>query len=165
MAGSSVAALKPVKEWAPKHFHTRHELICKLHACGLRNKEIAQALGLTESRISIILNDPRAAEYIRDMVEEVADRYLDMHASFKAIAPQMFKIVTDIASDPEAPAGVRSRNAFELLDRAGYGAVEKHEHAIAMQLSDKQVEQLANARKELPNDSFSYEVEDAPDVR
>ena len=160
MAGSAVAALKPVKEWHTKHFHTRHELICKLHACGMRNKEIAQALSLTEARVSVILNDPRAATYIREMVSEVADRYLDMATQFKAVAPEMFQIVGDIARDPEAPAGVRSRNAFELLDRAGYGAPEKHEHTVALQLSDKQIEQLASARKELPEESFSYEVEE-----
>lgn len=160
MPSAAIAQLKPIKDWSPQHFHTRHQLICKLHACGLRNKEIAQALGLTESRVSIILNDPRAAEYIRQMVEEVGDKYLDMHASFRALAPKALKVVTAIMDDDEAPAGVRSRNAFELLDRAGYGAVEKHSHTVGFELSDKQVAQLASARRELPESDFTYEVED-----
>lgn len=107
------------KAWSPGKWSPRHRLIVALHLGGDTNKEISEKLGLSEGRVSVILNDPRAIYEVERMAERVADRTVDTSLRLKLYANEALdEIVEELRTC--ANVKVRQSAAFGILDRAGY---------------------------------------------
>lgn len=131
------------KPWQPARFKERHRLVCKLQAVGLKNNEIADITGYTESRVSIILNDPRAPAIINEMAGIVAGNLDDVALKLKLLANEALDTVTDLMRDGEKEE-IRQRSAFSILDRAGYSKIEK-KLQITAAISNEAAELLVQA--------------------
>lgn len=64
-----MSSAAPIQKWAP-----HHERIVRLHIAGMENKEIADVVGLTDVRISQVLNDPHAQRLIRQAILNIRRR-------------------------------------------------------------------------------------------
>lgn len=110
----------PEKAWQPKVYKPRQEQVLALHLAGLKNQEIAKVLDYSESRVSILITDPRAQELIaqtrgqllRDMSVEVKD--VIVSHSMEAVEK-----VVDLMRNAKSEK-VQQTSAFDLLDRAGH---------------------------------------------
>lgn len=112
------------KPWQPDSWLPRHSLVCQMHAAGLKNNEIAAATGYTESKVSTILNDPRAQEVIQAALQTMSKNIMDLHTRLKVHAVEALDEIVDELRSSENEK-VRQKAAFGLLDRAGYTPVKK----------------------------------------
>jgi predicted transcriptional regulator len=146
-----------LKYWEPDTYDHQHMLICRL-SISMSNKAIASALGITETWVSVILNDPRAAP-IRDLaLRDVADNISDVQGIIAAAAPEAARLVIQQIRNPMEKSEIRQRAAFGLLDRAGYSKVERRQVSgmeISPELAER-MEQTLSESNELA--TVSYEV-------
>lgn len=152
-----------MKPWHTKKLNQRHMLVYQLHSCGYTNNEIADIIGYTKAWVSSILNDPRAEEYIQEFATRVAEKVEDVGVKLRLVAPEALDTVVNVMRTSENERVV-SANAFGLLDRAGYGKIDRSVNLNA-QLSEKQTERLANALREgqAVTREIIYEAEDDAD--
>lgn len=111
---------KPAKvSWGrwigPKEHNHVHNLIVQLAAVGTSNNNIAEAVGLTPSRISIILSQPE----MKSKIAKVQEQYWGSNADkrFKHLLPKAIDVaerVLNESSDDKLQVDV----AFRLMDRA-----------------------------------------------
>jgi transcriptional regulator len=157
-SNGAVEQAEMFKEWHPKNIRQRHRLVYALHACGWTGNEIAEHVGYSASRVSIILNDPRAQAIIDEfgtglgkMVSSVREK-LELHSN---------EAVDEIASliKGATKENVRLNAAKAILDRAGYGTVSKVIRA-SEGLTNEQVEILARG---LADADAAYEAVEGVD--
>lgn len=111
------------KTWSPEKWSPRHRLIVALHLGGDKNKEIAEKLDVSESHVSIVLNDPRAVHEIERMSQTIADRTLDTALRLKLYANEALDEIVEEMRMARSEK-VRQTAAFGILDRAGFTPVK-----------------------------------------
>lgn len=144
------------KDWSPEKWSPRHRIVVALHLGGDKNKEIAEKLGLSESRVSIILNDPRAAHEIMRMSAMVADRTVDTALRIKLYANEALdEIVEELRTSRSEK--IRQNAAFGLLDRAGFTPPKINgEEKPPMSLPEEVVDRMENATNEIIQHAVKY---------
>lgn len=112
--------------YTPARVRPRHRIAVMLHESGIRPKEIAQMLGYTEARVSVILNSHNVhLQAIREkFATQVADNCQDVITRLKLHAHEMVDIMLKHARNVDK--GDLSRLAAkDILDRAGFAPVKK----------------------------------------
>lgn len=136
------------KTWSPEKWSPRHRLIVAMHLGGDRNNEIAERLSLSESHISVVLNDPRAVYEIERMASVVADRTLGTSLRMKLYSNEALdEIVDEMRTSPNVK--VRQSAAFGILDRAGFTPVKGTEVEAPPLLPEEVVERMEAATNEI----------------
>ena len=136
------------KEWSPEKWSPRHRLIVALHLAGDKNREICQKLGVCESHVSLILNDPRAIYDIENLAQSVADRTIDTALRIKLYANEALdEIVEELRTSRNEK--VRQTAAFGLLDRAGYTPVREVREEAPPLLPEDDVQRMEETTREL----------------
>lgn len=118
----------------------KHMKMLRMAVAGYSNNQIAKYMDYTPARVSIILNHQDSRVIMSRMVGEAAGR-LDVDKRLKLVAPEMLETVISITRTTHDNR-LRSRNAFELLNRAGFGATQKVEATV---------KHTVNAQPELMN--------------
>jgi transcriptional regulator len=113
-----------LKYYAPDVFDSRHIQVAKLCAAGMKNSEIAEMMGYTEARVSVIRNDPRAQEIIRETRRHITDKIDDVALRLEQLSGEALDKVVDIMRY-SADENAAQRSAFSILYRAGYGKIDK----------------------------------------
>lgn len=116
----------PGKYYQPVNWGPQHRMAVRLQVMGFKNKEIAQSLSLTESRVSIILNDDRAIAEREKAMDDIASNMLDLNKKLKVHAVEALEEVVDEMRHSKDER-IRQRASFGILDRAGYTPVQKHQ--------------------------------------
>lgn len=122
MGDAQPNAMRP---WHGETITPRHKQVLLAHAAGLKNTEICEVLGLSQSRVSTFIRDPRAPRFIEEFLKDSLDQMRDVNARLKAYANEALDIVIDQIRDDTQEPTLRQRGAFSLLDRAGHGKIEK----------------------------------------
>lgn len=91
---------------------------------GLKNKEIAEQLGWSASKVSVTLSDPRADVDRAEFAGKVADRLTDTHLKLRLLTHEAVDAAADVMRNGEKDADIL-RASFGLLDRAGYTPIQK----------------------------------------
>lgn len=151
--------LRPLKYWEPKELRERHRIAIRLHACGMTNNRIAETLGYTPSRISIILNDPRAEAVRMEMSSLVTDNLDNIGLRLQFYAGEALTEVVDLMRGADSE-GVRQKSAFDILDRAGYNKIEKHISATTNIPEDKVAQLLGTLEETKKIFNADYTIED-----
>ncbi len=94
----------------------RHRLVAYMAAWGARNTEIARALNLTESTVSLLLGD-RDVAYA---VKEIQDRSWEKHlkSRLESLVPEAIQTMVSIMRDEGSRAATRLDAARSILDRS-----------------------------------------------
>lgn len=150
------------KKWSPEKWSPRHRVVVALHLGGDKNKEIAEKLDMSEGRISVILNDPRAVYEIERMAGRVADRTVDTSLRIKLYANEALdEIIDEVRTARDVR--VRQKAAFGILDRAGYTPAQIEPEEAAPTLPAEVVERMEATTRELVEHNGTYrEVEPTP---
>lgn len=162
----------PEKDWEPNTWTSRHELICDLHLAGYENWRIAEELNYSESRVSVILSDQRAAEYVRSIrsgIKESVSQFAERR--LQGLLPLAFDVIEEDLRMAAEQMGrgeriVRSKSAFGVLASLGYGPVQKQVRANIsdaipaglLERSEKAVEELREMRGK-----FTYQAPEVPE--
>jgi len=104
----------------------RHRIAITLQENGWRNKDIARALGYTESRISIILRSGNAKlrTFRNEIAQRVADHMSDTSSRITLYANEMLTRLVDHARQEERPELSRLA-ARDILQMAGFTPIKK----------------------------------------
>lgn len=110
-----------------------HHEIVRLTLLGHDQKSIAEALGITEVCVSYTQNSRIVMDKLALLRAQRDASSVDVAAAIRDLTPKCVAVLESIMLDPSANAGVRSSNAKDLLDRAGYAApkVIKTESLVA----------------------------------
>jgi transcriptional regulator with XRE-family HTH domain len=111
----------------PKKIRPRHRMAAALQAAGFTNKEIAEKLGYTEGRISVILRSkhPQLQEVRKEIADRIALETGDMALRFHMEAPKSLDTLINIRDNAQSPTSERRQSALAILDRAGYTPIKK----------------------------------------
>lgn len=150
---------KDLKPWHADKFNHRHRVVCIMKASGLKNNEIAEMMGYDQSTVSIILNDPRAEAYLEEAATTVVDSMADVGIRLKAYAHEALTEVVDLMRN-STKDDTRQRSAFSILDRAGYGRIEKSVR-IQAEITEKAARVLMGAAEEADAEAIEadYSIE------
>jgi hypothetical protein len=164
------AELLPNKAWEPDSFTARHQLICDLHLAAFDNRVIAEKLDLSESRVSVVLSDPRAHAYIRRHREKMQAALADsIYGRLEALAsPALDALEEDVRIENptkwEAP--IRQKAYFGVLGALGYGPVQKQISARAEAVPQELLDRTSSTLEEMRSiqGRFQYSAPEVADV-
>lgn len=133
--------------WEPKRLDERHLQAIMMRAAGLQQGLIAKNMGWTDAWTSVVLNHPDAVYLLHKIVSYSADNVLDIQARVKAHSGEMLDRIIEITRTTNDQR-LASSNAFEILKMAGYGAVEKKQVEVNMQIPKQNLGLLQAALEE-----------------
>jgi transcriptional regulator len=152
----------------PNLLNERHLQVVMMRAClGMKQKDIAAALGYTDSTVSIVLNHPDA-KYVIDRIQGmsgaiVVDISARIDERLKGLRPRAVDSIEDVFDDPGDDSKAlmakiqKARMGFSLLEHTGHGPSRqvdiKHDHAF--RLDSNSASLLTRALRE------SNEIEEA----
>jgi len=117
-----------------KRLNGRHLSIIRRLLVGQPPVEIERELGVSQSRISVLLKDPLFSAKMEEMEERVMSAFVETRASAMEIlqeaSPDAARMVVDAfrvgkIHDKEVGVGKMLDSAFDVLDRTGNKGVEK----------------------------------------
>lgn len=143
---------RELKAWEPQTLSERHLAIIMMRSAGFKQRQIAQAIGATDSNVSVVLNHPDA-EYI--LARLAAARFAvpsSIEKRLEALNEQAMDSLEEFF-DPaaEVPVVKRAPLAFKLLESNGHGRkkiAHTHEHKHRFEAAPEQLAQLTKAIKE-----------------
>lgn len=101
------------------------------HACGLKNKDIAAILGISEQTVSTTINSDWAKNELALLhartLDKIANGTYSPIAYARAFANEAIAIQVSLMRSPAVKANVRARIADSILDRAGYRPAQRVE--------------------------------------
>lgn len=104
-------------DWVGPEDHShRHDLIAQLAASGATNNAIAEEIGMTPGRVSIILGQKKMKEKVRQLQREYWGE--NAEKKFQEILPQAIQVAQEILEDKQAKSNLRADVAFRFMDRA-----------------------------------------------
>lgn len=134
------------KPYQPVKMSDRHHRIMRLHLLGYSGREIAVMLGMSESRVSIVLNSNLGRCQAAIMRAEADTSAIETARRIREVAPKALQVIEDILADDSVPSSVRLRAAQDALDRAGHGAVKKLDvRSTSVSLSSDELEDIKSA--------------------
>lgn len=117
-----------LREWEPLEFGPQHMQMLMMRAAGMRPKEIAEATGYSQSRVSVILNDPRAKKLIPQLTGQMLREFqLDVREMIQSYSGEATETIGSLMRHAESEQ-VRLASAKDLLDRAGFKPKEVVQH-------------------------------------
>lgn len=119
-------------------------------AAGLTPSQLADAYGFTLGQITRIINSPMfrvEVARLEGMADEVA---IDVREDIRKLAERAIEVLDDQLNKQGIPENVRQKAAFDVLDRAGYGAKDKSPTKGDINLTQINIGQLSD--KELKNE-------------
>lgn len=118
-----------LKALSPRHLDMIRRLIV-----GQSPQEISIELGISQSRISVLRDDPLFNAVYREMEHRVTEGFIETRAKAMEIlevaAPDAARLTRDAIvsgkiGDVDVPIPLRLKSAWDCLDRTGNKAVEK----------------------------------------
>lgn len=110
-----------------KHLWPRHQEMLRRIAAGDRPKDVAKDMGITESRLSIILKSPLAQERIRYLIDQADGAVIDVKRRLRWLSQQSMDLIEEALTKQHNEGGLtllqRVKIAQDQLDRDGFGRV------------------------------------------
>lgn len=128
IVGRSASTLTaPRALYTPKKVRPRHRIAVMLDEAGMPGKEIAQSLGYTQGRLSIILTsrNPELLELRKNFAATVGDRCMDVAQRIHLFANEALDVMIFHAREKTADRGNSRQASRDLLHMAGFSPVKK----------------------------------------
>jgi hypothetical protein len=111
------------KYYHPKKWTQRHRQCVALHLGGWTNKEIAEAVGWTEAKVSITINDPRAEYEKKNALSSIADVAVTVTEKLEEKSHDAFEKLADLLHAEKEETQLKA--ALAVLDRAGFTPIRR----------------------------------------
>ena len=128
-----------------------HHEIARMASLGLKSTQIAVGLGVSPAMVNYTLSSPVVQDKV-DILRGARDAdTVDLAQQIKEFAPVCLELLKDIVQDQAgaktgASITLRSHTARDLMDRAGYSAVRKHQIVTAKITPEQLLEIKQRAR-------------------
>ena len=152
----------------PKHLSPRHRTLMRKLLAGKELKDVAEDLGFTVKRASLVVNSPLFQEEMKRMQEQIDKgviaveseiEHMDggVKAQLEAEALASLKVIIGLR-DGAASERVKQVSALEILDRAGYTKTDKFEGKVRLDTSPGLLDAIGEAMKEMRGKNDSRKV-------
>jgi hypothetical protein len=125
----------------PKRISGRDMEILYRHACGMKNKDIAEDLGITDVTVSHTINSDWAKNELALLhartLDKIANGSYSPLAYARAHANEAIAIQVMLMKSPNVKAQVRAKIADSILDRGGYRPATRIENLDLNDVFDK----------------------------
>lgn len=146
---------RELKSWEPAELSPRHRAVIALHASGLKNYEIAEATGYSESRISVILGHPDAELQAATMTtDHITQLVQDVREMIAGAAKEAFLRNVHLMRHAKKEE-TQQRSIFDILDRAGFKAKDNPQPASVTFTGEAALD-LVSALRESAEDVDEY---------
>jgi hypothetical protein len=140
----------------PDKMSSKTEVIMYMDVAGRKGNDIAEAVGLTPSRVSIIRNSPLYQSELSKLKTRLQDEYLDksgerlsagdpVEEALHAAAIDAARVKIDLMRSAESEF-VRSSAAGDVLDRAGYKS-HTEKTKLTIEVTEKMSDRFERALK------------------
>lgn len=143
------------KSYQPVNWTSRHRNCVGLELAGYKNNEIATILDWSEGKVSVTLQDDRAAIDRLEMAGRIADKISDVHLSLQLLSHEAIKEAAEVMRFTEKDE-VKLKAAFGILDRAGYSTVHKTEDVNKEAMPHEVLDRMSEVLKEMNEHSQPY---------
>ena len=119
----------------------RHKEINRRLALGQENKQIALELGITPTNVSNVRNSHLAREHrsgLQDMADEEAS---NLKVRIAKDGPVLYEMYQEMLKKENLSDNLRFKMIQDMLDRGGYGAVQKSQN-ISAKLTKEDLDEL-----------------------
>ena len=138
------------KAYKVLHIWERHHQIIRLIAQGLRNKDIAEHLGITKETVSNVRNSPIVRKRIQFLQSVMYKEVVDVQRRIVDIAPEAQAVLENLMHSGETSPLLRATIADKMLDRAGFVAPQRRQVEIVHGYFTKEyLEDLKGKAKEV----------------
>jgi len=114
----------------------RHREIMRRKLVGQSNKQIAEELGLSQNRVSVITNSPLFKLELERMMQQADDQLFDAMGKLRELQPDAVNVLHESMHQHEYPH-LRLKAAIQVLDRTGINSPKQ----IQLQHSGQTFEQ------------------------
>jgi transcriptional regulator len=157
---------RELKPWEPDKLNPRHLQIINLRAAGVSNRKISEMLNIGEANVSVVTNHPDAQYILARIIAYAAENVADVEARIRATAPLAHERLVDILTTSKKEESV-IKVAFGILDRAGYGAVQKAEvkqtHEVVVAKTEATlISQAIRESQQIQEADYVFVSEDSP---
>jgi len=156
MSRDLIPEVQRVKTYQPIKWNGSHRRVVALEAAGYRPGEIAEITGLTPSRVSIILNDPRADLDRKQFARKVVDRVQDVQLQIALHAEEALEEIVD-EMRTSTNEQIRQKASLAILDRAGYTPIRK-ELKVEAQVPQELIGAMQEVLSEIEAIEADYEI-------
>jgi len=127
--------------------HEAHHEIARLKALGYKNVDIAEMLDISGTMVSMVINSPVVSEKIDQLVAARDAEAVDILTEIRNKAPKALKILGDIVDGDlngvKPSIHLQAKEANNILDRAGYGAVKQvRQMGLVAHLTAEDIDQI-----------------------
>lgn len=144
--------------WGPKDLHLRHKKVILMYASGMRIVDIAKEIGFHVQTVTRIVNSELGQQMIAKIYEETAHSAVHVKQILDTAAPMAARNLVRII-DGQEPASTKELldASKDLLDRAGFGKVQKTQSVVAHLTGDdiEAIKTRARAAKQLTTEDGS----------
>ena len=119
---------RPLLPHQPDKLNAEHIQMIMMKAAGIPQGQIASVMQYTEAWVSTVLGHPVAKQVLAQVLAFAAQEIVDIPKRIKGMAPRMLDVIEEVTFDPKSKPELRSSNAFKMLEAAGYGAEQQHNH-------------------------------------
>jgi DNA-binding CsgD family transcriptional regulator len=131
----------------------RHREIMRRKLIGQSNKQIAEELGLSQSRVSIIVSSPLFKLELERMMQQADDQVFDAMSKLRELQPGAVSVLHESMNQHEFPH-LRLKAAIQVLDRTGVNSPKQ----IQLQHSGQTFEQrLLDVRMRYQTDDIDLD--------
>jgi len=128
------------------HLWERHNEIARRLVSGDRPIDIAHSMGMTTSRLSIIMNSPAFKMRVAELSALANKSAADVQTRINELAVDSMAILESVIRDRKAEGispALKIKVAQDVLDRAGYSAVQK---TASLSLTGDDIDELRRRR-------------------
>lgn len=119
----------------------RHRNLARLLAMGKTDWECSIITGYTQSRISILKDDPAMMNLIRHYSEEKDIVYVQAHEKMAQVVSTALDVLQERLEDPEHVAKMSDGQLLQIVevaaDRSGLGPTSKSEVQVNVNIADR----------------------------
>jgi DNA-binding CsgD family transcriptional regulator/phosphotransferase system HPr-like phosphotransfer protein len=121
--------------------------VVQLRAAGMKIKDIAEVMCMSGSYVTRILTQEGSKVVLAALLGYASNEIVDVRTRLRSVASEMLEEIIDTTRNTRDPK-LRSKNAFQLLALAGYGAVEEKKITVETRVEGPQAKQLFEAINE-----------------
>ena len=133
----------------------RHRNAVALELAGYKNHEIAEILRWKPAKVSVTLNDDRAAIDRLEMAGRISDKLEDVHLKLNLLSHEAVQGVADLMRD-SGNDGIKLKACFGILDRAGYSTLHRIQTEGGESIPHEMLDRISEVMEEISEHSKSY---------
>jgi DNA-binding CsgD family transcriptional regulator len=131
----------------------RHREIMRRKLVGQTNKQIAEEMGLSQNRVSVIVNSPLFKLELERMMQQADEQVFDAMSKLRELQPDAVNVLHESMHQHEYPH-LRLKAAIQVLDRTGINSPKQ----IQLQHSGQTFEQrLLDVRMRYQTDDIDLD--------